>query len=353
MFQNIKKLQRELKDEDIDFALFYRMSEARNANILYFSGYEGHGFLVIPKNKPPFLIVPATEIGLAKKTGIKAFKIGKEGALKNIKKVIKRFRKVGVDEKNFSIYAFNELKKHFRNIRISGINKTCYEIRAIKTEEEIKNYIKATRITDILFDRCIKNFKRFKSEEEVSEFLKEEAVKFKCEPSFEYIIASGKNSSFIHHKPKGKLRKGFCIIDFGIRYKNICTDMTRTIYIGKPTMREKNIYNNVLKAQIEAIKHIKAGIKFSEIFNIVKENLGKNSNKFTHSLGHGIGYEIHEYPNISMDSKQVIKEGMIFTIEPGVYFKNKFGIRIEDDVLVSKNRAIILTKSPKDLITVD
>lgn len=348
----IKKLQNALKEKDIDFALFYRMSEERNANMLYFSGYDGHGFFVVPKNKRPFFVVPRTELGLAKGTGFKLLKIKKEGAFQTIRKVMRGVKQIGIDEKHFSIYAYRQLRKSFA-ARIRGIANLCSKIREIKGIDEIRNYMRAAKITDFVFKKCIKNFKKFKKENDVSEFLKTEIAKLGCEPSFNHIVASGKNSSAVHYKPKGKLRNGFCIIDFGIRYKNVCTDITRTIYIGKPSKREKEIYNIVLNSQLNSIKALNEKKRFSEIYDIAIKSLGKYKKNFIHGLGHGIGVEIHESPNIKKDSKDKIKEGMIFTIEPGVYFKNKFGIRIEDDILMAKKGAVILTKSPKNLITIN
>ena len=130
-----------------------------------------------------------------------------------------------------------------------------------------------------------------------------------------------------------------------------CSDITRTIYVGRPSLKEKEIYNFLLKIQEEAVKLAANNEKCSELYDFVNESLGKYKKYFTHGLGHGLGIEIHEMPNLTLNSKDRIKNSMIFTIEPGIYLPNKFGIRIEDTILF-KNKPIALTKTTKDLLIV-
>ena len=166
------------------------------------------------------------------------------------------------------------------------------------------------------------------------------------------IVASGSNASSPHHKPSNaKIKKGFCVIDFGVKYRGYCSDITRTVYAGRPSLKEKEIYNSLLKIQEEAINLAKNNKKCSELYDFVNESLGKYKKYFTHGLGHGVGVEIHEMPNLTLNSKDRIKDGMAFTIEPGIYISGKFGIRIEDTILF-KNRPIALTKTSKDLLII-
>ena len=127
--------------------------------------------------------------------------------------------------------------------------------------------------------------------------------------------------------------------------------MTRTIYVGNPDKKEIGIYNMLLKIQNDTIQQIKENKKCSELYDFVNTKLGKYKKYFTHGLGHGVGVEIHEMPNISLNSKDRIQNSMVFTIEPGIYFPKKFGIRIEDTLLF-KDKPIILTKTSKDLLIV-
>jgi len=201
--------------------------------------------------------------------------------------------------------------------------------------------------------KCFKEFKKFKTEAQVKAFLEYETKKKGCEMAFPTIVASGKNSSKAHHNTEDiKLKKGFCVIDFGIRYKNYCTDTTRTIYLGKPSKKEIEVYNFLLGVQKKAIGRVRSGEKCAGLFEQVKKDLGKNSKYFTHGLGHGLGIKVHEFPDLTEKSKHKIKENSIFTIEPAVYLKN-FGIRIEDDILVTKDKIEVLTKVGKDLLIID
>ena len=153
-----------------------------------------------------------------------------------------------------------------------------------------------------------------------------------------------------HYKKNNKkLKKGFCVIDFGVKYNGYCSDMTRTIFIGRPSKKDINFYNMVLKSQTRAIKRLKPGVCCKTIAKEARKHLGKHQKKMIHSIGHGLGKKIHEKPYIRIKSNEKLDKGMMFTIEPGIYLKN-YGIRIEDTIIL-KNKPIILTKSEKRLIT--
>ena len=166
--------------------------------------------------------------------------------------------------------------------------------------------------------------------------------------SFEPIVASGSNGAKPHHAPSdAKLKKGFCVIDFGVKHKGYCSDITRTIYLGRPTLSEIKEYHKVLGVQKEAIDLCAEGVSCSKVYDYAYDMLGE---AFNHGLGHGIGVEIHEKPNIKGRSSDVFKKGMIFTIEPGVYYPSKYGIRIEDDIIIGNNgKTEVLTKISKNM----
>jgi len=142
------------------------------------------------------------------------------------------------------------------------------------------------------------------------------------------------------------------VIDFGIKYKVYCTDCTRTIYLGKINNKEKYIYNFLLNIQKNIIENINIGDNCGKIYESCVKDLGKYSKYFIHGLGHGVGVEIHELPNLTLNSKDKIMENMVFTLEPGIYIPKKFGIRIEDTVLMNKNKIEVLTKVDKDIFVV-
>ena len=353
----IIELQSFLNKKQCDVALFFNSDSSRiNPNLFYFSGYKGLGALVIPRKKAPFLIVPEMEFQRARKSLIsELYSMEKKRFFESVASVIRkkklRIRKIAIDGSNFSMNSYKNLRKNFRG-KTRDIALDCLKLRANKTGKEIQFLKVSCKYADMILQKTIKNFKDFKTESEAGVFLEYEAKKLGLELSFNPIIASGSNGSMPHHEPSNtKIKKGFCVIDFGVKYKGYCSDITRTIYVGKPSKKDKEIYNMLLSVQKSTISRIKNNKKCSELYNFVISRLGKYKNYFMHGLGHGVGIEIHELPNLTLNSKDKIKNNMVFTLEPGIYFSKRFGIRIEDTILF-KNKTVVLTKTTKDLLIV-
>jgi len=355
----IKNFQNKLKKKKIDFALFYNIdSMCYDKNLIYFTGYKGIGALIIPSNKKPFLVVPKMEYERAKGKN-KVYKWPKkkrlfESCLYLINKNKIKKKKIGINKNTVALNLYKAFKKHFKKNKTIDISGLCEKTREIKTKEEIKNIKKACQISDKLFQSLIKNIKnkKIKTELAVSNFLDLKAKKYNSELAFNPVVASGKGASIPHYEAQNiRLRKGFLVLDFGVKYKNYNSDITRTIYIGKPSKKEIELYNFLLNIQKTTIKNIKINDNCEKIYNTAKKDLKKYSKNFTHGLGHGIGIKVHELPNLTEKSKDKIQKNMVFTVEPGIYLKNKLGIRIEDTVLMQKE-AVPLTKTTKDLLTV-
>jgi Xaa-Pro aminopeptidase len=170
--------------------------------------------------------------------------------------------------------------------------------------------------------------------------------------SFETIVAGGARSALPHGRAsQAKLpRRGFVTLDFGVVLGGYCSDMTRTVHMGKASQRERDVYHSVLEAQEAAVAAVKPGVTCGEVDEAARSVLrkAKLAKWFTHSTGHGVGLEIHEGPRIATKQEQVLEPGMVITIEPGVYLPGEFGVRIEDMVLVTAKGGEVLTKaSPK------
>ena len=347
-----------LGKNDAELAIFYSPDSSKvNPNLFYFSGYSGVGILVIPAKKEPFIIAPDMELQRAKKSIIKkVYNMEKkkffESAYNIIKKNRLKIKNIAIDKNNFTLNSYKYFKKQFKRLKTKDVGLDCAKLREIKTENEIQLLKKSCFYADKIIQKAVKNFKSFKTESEAAAFLEYETKKLGLELSFSPIVASGSNGSMPHYEPSNiKIKKGFCVIDFGVKYRGYCSDITRTVYAGKPSNKEKDIYKMLLKIQNDAIAQIKENKKCSELYDFVNKSLGKYKNNFIHGLGHGVGVEIHEMPNLTMNSKDRIKNNMVFTIEPGIYFPKKFGIRIEDTVLFN-NKPIVLTKTSKDLLIV-
>ncbi|MCR4305907.1 MAG: M24 family metallopeptidase, partial [Candidatus Daviesbacteria bacterium] len=186
--------------------------------------------------------------------------------------------------------------------------------------------------------------------------------------SFPTIAAFGKNSSIPHHQT-GNTKLGpesssgregqVILLDFGVKFENYCSDMTRTIFFGKPTGKQKDIYNEVLESQQKAVDYIKGLIKTGQeirsagVDKVARDYiLSKGYPSIPHSLGHGIGLEVHEHLSLSPKSKESLKEGMVFSIEPGIYLTDFGGVRIEDLFVYEEKGLRQLTVSPKKIITI-
>jgi len=217
---------------------------------------------------------------------------------------------------------------------------------------KVNSIKKACEINDIIFKEIINNF-NFKTEREIFNYIKKRFKDFKVKQAYDSIVAN--NSRIIHPKPRNKrLKRGFLILDFGCKYNNYCSDMTRTIFLGSSDKNDKYLYNLVLKCQIKCIKKLKINYPYCDL-DLYSRILLKNYKPyFIHSLGHGVGKKIHENPRINTISRDKIKKNDVITIEPGIYFKNnkkEIGIRIEDTIHIG-NKINILSKSSKQLIKI-
>jgi Xaa-Pro aminopeptidase len=173
--------------------------------------------------------------------------------------------------------------------------------------------------------------------------------------SFETIVASGSRSALPHGRAtSAKLpKRGFVTLDFGVLLDGYCSDMTRTVHLGKASQRERDVYHSVLEAQQAAVAAIAPGVSCGDVDEAARSVLrkAKLGSSFTHSTGHGVGLEIHEGPRVAAGQKQLLEPGMVVTVEPGVYLPGEFGVRIEDMVLVTaKGREVLTAASPKSWI---
>ncbi len=214
------------------------------------------------------------------------------------------------------------------------------------------DYVKeACRISCEILRDCFDDF-NFETEIEVAKWLRKKTREKNCKLAFSPLIVSGDNFLEIHHKSNKTKLNRFVIVDFGVRFKGYCSDVTRMLYKGKPSKKDLELYKLILDLQETALKEIKLGMNCFELDMMIRDGYGKDRKKFRHSLGHGTGKRIHQTPWISPRSKYKFKENDVVTIEPGWYIKNK-GIRIEDTVLLKKNKIEVLTDLSKELVILE
>ena len=298
-------------------------------DIFYYSGYKASegNFLIIDKKQKPSLFVSPLENDAEKIKGVDlVYLTSGDRLIKELKGKL-----VGFDESNLKSWTF--LNLHRRHIRLKKSTKLIKLPREVKTEEEIENIKAAIKISRKILDR-LKFYN--KTEIEVANTIEAGFKINNSEAAFDTIVSNG--SSSIHHLPENRSIKKTepTIIDFGAKYNWYCCDITRS-FPGSQK-KWKLVWENVKNIQEQIIDNVKPGIKMEDLQNLYKKLMGKNRYKIYHSFGHGLGLEVHE--QITGE----LKEGMIITVEPGVYLKHFGGIRIEDDVLVRKGKAFVLTE---------
>lgn len=266
-----------------------------------------------------------------------------------------KIKKMGIDYTNTSLSNFNNMLK--LGVNLIDASRDLEKTMTIKRDDEIALIKKACEIAEQSFLDVLKFVKVGVTEREIANELEYLFKKYGAsKTSFDTIVAFGENASVPHHETSDrKLKNNECILmDFGCVYSGYCSDMTRTFFFGEPDAEFERCYKSVLNAHMMAYNNIKDnddcilcdGYARAVLAN---DNLDKY---FTHSLGHGIGVNIHEYPGISFKSSAVMKNGMVFSIEPGVYFSGKFGIRIEDTCVLENGKVKSLMTVSKDLLII-
>ncbi|MBI0576307.1 aminopeptidase P family protein [Neobacillus cucumis] len=273
--------------------------------------------------------------------------------------VAKQVKQLGINKLGFEAdyLTFSEFKSYEKEIEgeLLPVSGVIEKLRLIKTDAEIKILKEAADIADAAFKHILDFIRPGKTELEVAnelEFFMRRAGA--TSSSFDTIVASGQRSALPHGVASDKVIEtgDFVTLDYGAYYKGYVSDITRTVAVGQPDEKLKNIYEIVLDAQLRGMEGIKPGMTGKEADAITRDYITEKGfgEYFGHSTGHGIGLEVHEGPALSFRSDLVLEPGMVVTCEPGIYIPGLGGVRIEDDTLVTKTGNEALTHSTKDLI---
>lgn len=349
-----QKLFEELP-EDIDCALI-----TSDVNRRYFTGMKSSDGTVLAFRDKAYLLIDFRYIEKARATVTAAEVIEQKQLYQQIGELIRThgIRSMAVETQTMTVSQFNIIRKQFKDIEIVDtdvLSNAINSIRSVKDAEELEYIRRAQEIAENAFDQILKFIKVGVTEREIALELDRLMLEGGAEAlSFETIALSGENTSMPHGVPSDrKVRSGdFVLMDFGAVCNGYHSDMTRTVCVGQPIAEMKDVYNIVLNAQIAALNAAHAGMTGQALDRIARgiiEDAGYGDN-FGHSLGHGVGMEIHEKPNASPNYKQSLPEGAVVTVEPGIYIPGKFGVRIEDFVILTENGCINLTKSDKNII---
>lgn len=349
------KLNEIIKKHDLDI-----LHITNPKSIYYFTNFlsdphERVFAYIIDKNFNNYMILPKLDYEKAKETvNIDLIYIpyedGEDPYLKLLEK-IKEVSIIGLDSESITLNKYLKLNKTLENDAYIEIDEDIKNIRLYKTKDEYEKMKMAAFYADKCIEIAKNNLKVGMTELELKQIIENEIKKFGIkEMSFDTMVLFGKNSANPHGvSGNNKLKEDdIILLDLGCYYENYASDITRCIFNGDKSKYYK-IYDIVCSANKEAIKAIKPGVKFSEIDKIARNIIEESGygKYFTHRLGHGLGLDCHEYPDVSSYNDEIIKENMIFTIEPGIYIPNEFGIRVEDDIIVTKNGCEVLTKYEK------
>lgn len=329
-------------------------------NMRYFSGFTGAtGYLLITKNSKT--LFTDSRYTIAATTQAPDYTIVEVDAARDYCKVLNQvlaaehIAALGFEANQVRYSTYETLKECLIAKELVPLSGELADLRRIKTAEEIDLHRQAEHIGDIAFEEILKDIKPGVTELEIAaklEYIMK--VNGADKLSFESIVASGVNSAKPHAEPgHKKIELGdFVTMDFGCVYNGYCSDMTRTIVVGKASEKQKEIYNTVWKAQLAVLDMLKPGLPGKAYDKVAREIIygAGYEGYFGHGLGHSVGLEIHENPRFSMIEEDIIEAGMIMTVEPGIYLPDFGGVRIEDMVVMTEDGYENLAHSKKELI---
>ncbi|WP_369902300.1 Xaa-Pro dipeptidase [Bacillus manliponensis] len=361
MNSRLEKLMQWLREQHTEVA-FITSTE----NVFYMTNFhcEPHerllGLFVFPE-KEPMLICPKMEEGQARTAGWAHEIIGFTDTDRPWDMIAKAIEKRGIDAKtvaiekeHLNVERYEELTRLFTNATFRAAEEKVRELRLIKDAKELSILREAAAMADYAIEVGVGAIQENRSELEVLATIEHELKKKGIHKmSFDTMVLTGANSALPHGIPgANKIQRGdFVLFDLGVIIDGYCSDITRTVAFGDISEKQKHIYNTVLAGQLQAIEACKPGVTLGEIDRAARsviEDAGYGD-FFPHRLGHGLGISVHEYPDVKEGNNAPLREGMVFTIEPGIYVPNVGGVRIEDDIYVTENGVEILTKFPKKL----
>lgn len=348
----LEKIRKQLVEQNVDGIIL-----TNTYNIRYMTGFTGtSGVAIISKEDAVFVTDFRYTEQAAKQ--IKDFRIAQHKAT-IIEEIAEQIKLMGIKtlafEKENVSYAQFLLYDKYIQAELVGVANVVEEIRMIKTAAEVEIIKVACNIADAAFEHIINYIKPGLTELQVSNelefFMRQQGA---TESSFDTIVASGLRSALPHGVATDKIiEKGdFVTLDYGALYNGYVSDTTRTLAVGEPSEKLKEIYDVVLQAQLIGVKEFRPGITGIEADAVVRDYIKEHGygEAFGHSTGHGIGLEVHEGPGLSHRSNKILEAGMTVTCEPGIYLPGIGGVRIEDDILITAEGNEVLTHATKELI---
>lgn len=349
----MRSLGNDLKKRGIHAAVLFSLDPDKpDPNFIYITNANVLGIAV---QTPSYTKVFVAEMEMEKVKGrsdLRVEVLRRDSLQKELNSIKKRTRRklcVGCDYSQAS-HSHVRVIQESSGALMKDIKEMCENRRKIKSPKELGLMRKACRLTDRIFRSICTEIQKgnLRTEAQVKAAIVHDILRMGCTPAFDPLVASGKNASIPHHVATSRrLKRGFLIIDMGVRYKEYCSDMTRTVFIGTPTARERERYIHVKEVQKRVVDMATPGAQLGVLDDEARQKLGD----YPHALGHGIGLCAHEIPRIARGCTTKVEKGMTIAIEPGMYKEGSFGIRIEDTVHIA-DRPERLTRTTRELITI-
>lgn len=327
-------------------------------NQRYLTGFDFQDGLVLVTRKKSYVVTDFRYIEAAKKEVRPEFSIVvfTDDRTSLLMSLLDGQGSVGYEDASLTVEELANYRAILPECKLSGVGRLIESLRITKDNDEIEAMIRAQRIAEKAFEHILSFITPDRTEKEVALELEFTMRRLGASStSFNTIAVSGKKSSLPHGVPEDiKLSKGFFTLDFGAVVDGYCSDMTRTIVLGKATPDMKHVYETVLAAQTAALEAFDFGKTGYEIDKVARDLIYANGYEgcFGHGLGHGVGMDIHEAPRVRYDCHTLLAQGHVVTCEPGIYIEGKYGCRIEDMVYISENGPTNLTNCPKELIEI-
>ncbi|MFH5184872.1 M24 family metallopeptidase [Paenibacillus sp. TAB 01] len=330
-------------------------------NRLYMTGFTGSAGYVLITDTKAYLLTDFRYMTQAPQQA-PAYEVVEHApkAMDTVKQLLDQqgLKKVGFEQNDLTYGTYLATAQALSGIELIPTDGLVEQLRLIKDASELAVMQEAADLANRTFTHIL-NFLKPGAKEldialEIEMFVRKNGA---ASTSFETIVASGERSALPHGKASDRILQSneFVKMDYGAYYKNYCSDITRTVVLGKPTDKHKEIYNIVLEAQLEALDKIRPGMTGKEADALCRDVITRYGygDYFGHGTGHGLGLEIHEEPRLSRLGHTVLTPGMTVTVEPGIYLPGFGGVRIEDDIVITDTGIKIITQSSKDFIVLD